>query len=83
MQVRKLKDYAYVWWKFSPNHNCLDKCLLLLQWDNNETNNFDNAFLVDPNPIEKEQILDMKLSLNAMSSINVSGTMRFTGEVGG
>lgn len=84
MQVRKAKGLCFTCdEKYSPTHNCPNKRLLLLQWDDTETDNSDSAFLVDLNPPEEENTSDTKLSLNAMSNLNVSGTMRFTGEVGG
>lgn len=53
------------------------------KWDDNDTKNSDSDFLVDPNPIEEVHVPDTKISPNAMSSTNVSGTMRFTGCLGG
>lgn len=73
--------------QYSPTYNYPNKRLLLLQWDGNDTNLSENAFIIDPHPLEKVQepgaSPGTKLSLKTMSSTNISGTMHFIGSSGG
>lgn len=68
---------------FTPCHKCANKRLLLLQWDEeppDNSNTEDSEFVVelDSSP-QNENEQSPKLSLNAMNSALVSGTMRFLG----
>lgn len=88
MQIRKLKGLCFNCdEKYSPTHNCPNKRLLLLQWDDNDTTIYDSEFFIDPHPPDKVQDPEIenntRMSLNDMSSTTVSGIMRFTGTLGG
>lgn len=93
MQIRKSKGLCFNCdEKYSPTHKCPNKKLLLLQWDDHDTEIFDSEFFIDPHPPDvvhdpgqdrNTGIADTKMSLNAMSSTVVSGTMRFNGTLGG
>lgn len=88
MQIRKSKGLCFTCDdKYSPTHKCPNKKLLLLQWDDNGTEIYDNEFFIDPHPPDAAQDTSTdsstKMSLNAMSSTTISGTMHFTGNLGG
>ncbi|XP_039140565.1 uncharacterized protein LOC120277791 [Dioscorea cayenensis subsp. rotundata] len=88
MQIRKSKGLCFNCdEKYSPTHKCPNKRLLLLQWDDDDNTIYDSEFFIDPHPPDEVQELstknNTKMSLNAMSSSTVSGTMRFTGNLGG
>lgn len=80
MKVRKVKGLCFKCdEKYSPTHNCLNKRLLLFQWDDYDTKIYNNEFFIDtqqPNEVQDfGKDPGANLSLNAMSSIIVSGTM--------
>lgn len=88
MQIRKLKGlYFNCDERYSPTHNCPNKRLLLLQWDDNDTTIYDSEFFIDPHPPDKVKDPEIenntRMSLNDMSSTTVPGIMRFTGTLGG
>lgn len=83
MQVRKAKGLCFTCDdKYSPTHNCLNKLLLLLQWDDTKTENSNSDFLIDPHPTKEVQETTTKLSLNPISSSTVFGIKRFKGFLG-
>ncbi|CAJ2659903.1 unnamed protein product [Trifolium pratense] len=84
MQLRREKGICYYCdEKFSPQHRCPNKHLMLLQLDDVESveSDTDSGEQFSPSIEQNSDSLDHHLSLNAMNGCSSLGTLRFTGQV--
>ncbi|GAU25204.1 hypothetical protein TSUD_151040 [Trifolium subterraneum] len=84
MQIRRDKGLCY--WcdeKFSFTHKCPNRQLMLLQYDDNETQLFDGSPEPPDSPTNSldTNIPDHHLSMNAMKGTSNMGVIRFVGSI--
>ena len=84
MQLRRAKGLCFNYdAKYSLTHQCPNERLLLLQWEEESSEADATDYIIAPSPtleLEKEV---QSLSLNAMDSNSISGTMKFQGTLNG
>lgn len=84
MQIRKAKGLCFNCdEKYSPQHKCPNKRLLLLSWDDQHNEESELPILLEPDNTEELERSLHSLSLNAMHSMASTGTMRFMGNLHG
>lgn len=84
LQDRRAKGLCYNCdEKFSPHHKCSNRRLLLLHWDEELDDNTDVTVETIQESTQSLQQDFQSLSLHAMDSSLISGTLRFTGYING
>lgn len=87
MQVRKAKGLCFNCdEKFTPSHRCASRKLLLLQWDDDLSEDLDQDtadYVVEVENSQPKEDEHSKLALNTMNYAILSRTLTFTGSIKG